>query len=147
MNRLLHFVFGAALALFNSEKCRAEEITDTNSLRVVVVPTTTHVRVGEHFTLKLRVENSTTTNQYVRVMSCSWPEQWKSSSPSIVGPDIFCTFNAPISETVPAGGAIKFDLEVSVPVPILIEPITSKLSFQMGFTPVGSKKTLWIKAV
>jgi hypothetical protein len=85
-----HFVFGAALALFASEKCKAEEISDTNSLRVVIVPTRTHVRIREHSTLTLRVANPTTTNQYVRVMSCSWPQQWKSSSPSISCQNLSC---------------------------------------------------------
>jgi hypothetical protein len=146
MNRLLRFLFAAALALFVYEESRAEEITDGNSLKVVVVPTRTHVRIGQHFTLKLRVENHAHTNQYVRVMSCGWPLQWKSSSSRLVGPDVVCTFNAPISQKVPAGGSIKFDLEVSVP-ELLIERIKSKLVFQMGFTPVGSKRTLWSKDV
>jgi len=151
MNRMFQFVVGAFLAVFvtsvASEKCRAEEIGDTNSLRVVVVPSKSDVRVREHFKLALRVENPTSTNQYVRVMSCSWPQEWQTSNPSIVSVGFACTANAPISLKIPAGGAITFDLEVLVPGPISIEPVTSKLSFQMGFTPLDRKKTFWSNEV
>lgn len=151
MNRISQFVVGAFLALLVtsvvSEKCRAVEIGDTNLLRVVVLPSKTDVRVRERFKLALRIENPTNTNQYVRVMSCSWPEQWRSSSPSIVDLGFACTFNAPITLKIPAGGSKTFDLDVYVPGPISIKPVTNKLSFQMGFTPLDSKKTFWSKEV
>jgi hypothetical protein len=111
---------------------------DTNSLKVVVKPEKTQVHVGEHFNLALRVENTATTNQYVRVMSCSWWQQWQPSNPSIFFDTEDCTWNAPMSLKIPAGGAITFDLKVSVS-----ELVSRKFSFQMGFTPIGSKETFW----
>jgi hypothetical protein len=111
---------------------------DTNSLKVVVKPEKTQVHVGEHFNLALRVENPATTNQYVRVMSCCWWQQWQPSNPSIFFDTEGCTWNAPMSLKIPAGGAITFDLKVSVS-----ELVSRKFSFQMGFTPIGSKETFW----
>jgi hypothetical protein len=112
--------------------------SDTNLLKVVVKPEKTQVHAGEHFNLALRVENTATTNQYVRVMSCSWWEQWQQSNPSIFFNTEDCTWNAPTSLEIPAGGAITFDLKA-----YLSEPVSRKFSFQMGFTPIGSKKIFW----
>jgi hypothetical protein len=120
---------------------------DTNSLKVVVKPGKTQVHVREHFKLALRVENPTTTNKYVRVMFCSWWQQWQPSDPSIFFITENCTFNAPISLKIPAGGAVTFDLEVYVSGAVSIDPVMRKLSFQMGFTPIGSKKIFWSKEV
>jgi hypothetical protein len=119
--------------------------SDTNSLKVVVKLDKTQIHVREHFNLALRVENPTTTNQFVRVMSCSWWQQWRPSNPSIYFWQEPCTWNAPTSLKIPAGGTITFDLEVYVSEPISIDPVTRKLSFQMGFTPIDSKKTFWSK--
>ena len=146
MNQVLHFIFGVLVALSISGKC-AGEISDSKSLRVVIIPTRTRVRVGEHFTVRLRIENPTTTNQYVRVMSCSWPQQWHSSSSSIIGPDIVCTFNVPVSKKISAGAAIKCEMEMCVPGPILSGRITDNLCFQLGFTPLDSEKTFWSNEV
>ena len=112
--------------------------SDTNSLNVVVKLEKTQVHVGEHFNLALRVENPTTTNQYVRVMSCSWWQQWQPSNSNIFFNTEGCTWNAPTSLVIPAGSAITFDLKAYVS-----EPVSRKFSFQMGFTPIGSKKTFW----
>lgn len=49
-------------------------------LRVTVVPSKTEVRVSEPFTLALRVENISQTDQTIRVMTCSWQDEWKSSN-------------------------------------------------------------------
>jgi len=121
--------------------------SDANSLKVVVKSEKTRVRVGELLNLALQVENPTTTNQYVRVETCGWPHEWQISNPIIRRPDMveICEFNPIITETIPAGGSIKFDLEVCVPgPPVWFEHLTGKkLSFQMGFTPIGSKKTFW----
>ncbi|MGA9778061.1 MAG: hypothetical protein ACLPRE_04850 [Limisphaerales bacterium] len=140
----LALVLSGELAAFSSSAA------DMNSLRVVVIPSKSDVRAGEHLNLALRVENPTTTNQYVRVWSCSWPQNWQISNPRTIRPDIvdICEFNPPITEKIPAGGSIRLDLEVIVSKPIsLIEPGTRKLSFQMGFTPIDSKKTFWSDVV
>jgi hypothetical protein len=111
---------------------------DTNSLRIVVIPSKTEVRVKEEFKVALRVENPTTTNQTVRVSSCSWWDSWKTSNTNIVWGGEVCKKNFPISIEIPPGGAYTNELAMFIP-----EPISEKtLSFSMGFTPDG-KQTFW----
>ncbi len=112
---------------------------DTNSLRVVVIPSKTEVRVKEKFNVALRVENPTTTNQTVRVWDCSWYEEWKTSNTNISWIDWVCTRNFERNVEIPPGGAYTNELEILIP-----EPISEKtLSFRMGFTPIDSKQTFW----
>jgi hypothetical protein len=116
---------------------------DTNLLRVVVIPSKTEVRVKETFKVALRVENPTTTNQTVRVWSCSWDEEWKSSNTNISWLGWICTRNVARNVEIPPGGAYTNELEMLIPEPI---PENS-LSFRMGFTPIDSEKTLWSDGV
>jgi hypothetical protein len=110
---------------------------DTNSLQVVVIPSKTEVHVKEKFKVALRVENLTTTNQTVRVWSCSWYDDWKTSNTNISLVFWDCTRNFPENVDVPPGGAYTNELEMLIP-----EPISEKtLSFRMGFTPIDSKQT------
>jgi hypothetical protein len=112
---------------------------DTNSLRVVVILSKTEVRIKESFKVALRVENSTTTNQTVRVMSCSWDEEWKTSNTNISWIGWVCTRNIDRNVEIPSGGAYTNELEM-----LISAPISEKtLSFRMGFTPIDSKQTFW----
>jgi hypothetical protein len=113
---------------------------DTNSLRVVVIPSKTEVRIKEKFNVALRVENPTTTSQTVRVESCTWHGEWKTSNTNISWIPEICTVNfGAINVEIPPGGAYTNELEMFIP-----EPISEKtLSFRMGFTPIDSKKTFW----
>jgi len=112
---------------------------DTNSLRVVVIPAKTEVHVKETFKVALRVENPTTTNQTMRVWSCSWDEEWKTSNTNISWLDWICTRNFEMNVEIPPGGAYTNELEMFIP-----EPISEKtLSFRMGFTPIDSDRTFW----
>lgn len=111
----------------------------TKSLRVVVKPLKTKVRVKEPFKVTLRVENPTTTNQTMRVMNCSWYDEWQTSNTNITWISWGCGKNFAMSVEIPPGGAYTNQLEMLIP-----EPISKKtLSFRMGFTPIGSKKTFW----
>lgn len=116
-------------------------------LKVAVVPSKTVVHVREHFNLSLLVENPTTTNQIVRVMWCSWPQQWQINSPIIHTMGFVCEMDFPRSIELPPGGSTTFNLEAVIPGPISIPPATKKLAFQMGFTPLDSNKTFWSKKV
>jgi hypothetical protein len=117
---------------------------DMNSLRVVVIPSKTEVHVKEKFKVALRVENPTSTNQTVRVWSCSWYEEWKTSNTNISWLDWICTVNfGPMNVEIPPGGAYANELEMFIP-----EPISKKtLSFRMGFTPIDSNQTFWSDGV
>jgi hypothetical protein len=73
MKKLL---LGLALVLGGILGFVSTKADDANSLRVVVIPSKTDVRVKELFKVVLRVENPTATNQIVRVWGCSWDEEW-----------------------------------------------------------------------
>jgi hypothetical protein len=116
---------------------------DTNALRVVVIPSKAEVRVKEKFKVALRVENTTTTNQTVRVWSCSWDEEWQTSNANISWLGWACTKNGVKNVEILPGGAYTNELEMLIP-----EPISKKtISFRMGFTPIDSEKTFWSDAV
>jgi hypothetical protein len=117
--------------------------TDTNKtpprLRVVIVPSKNEVSVKEQFKVGLRVENPTATNQTVRVWSCSWEEEWKTSNTNISWVSWVCTINNDYDLTIPPGGAYTNELEMLIP-----QPVSEKtLSFRMGFTPIDSQQTFW----
>jgi len=116
---------------------------DTNSLRVVVIPSKTEVHVKETFKVALRVENPTTTNQTVSVWSCSWDQEWKTSNTNISWLGWDCSRNFPMNIEIPPGGAYTNELGI-----FISEPISKKtLSFRMGFTPVDGKQTFWSNEV
>jgi len=137
---LLCLALGLSGALATFFTCAA----NTNSLRVVAIPTKTEVHVKERFSVALRVENPTTTGQTVRVESCSWFEEWKTSNTNISLIPWNCTVNfGAMNVEIPPGGAYTNELEMLIP-----EPISEKtLSFRMGFTPIDSKKTFWSEEV
>lgn len=133
----LALVLDGAVATFSTRAA------DTNSLRIVVIPSKTEVRVKETFKVALRVENLTTTNQIVRVWSCSWDEEWKTSITNIFWLGWDCTRNVVENVEITPGGAYTNELEIFIP-----EPISEKtISFRMGFTPIDSEKTFWSDAV
>jgi hypothetical protein len=112
---------------------------DTNSLRVVVIPSKTEVRIKEAFKVALRVENPTTTSQTVRVMSCSWEEEWKTSNTNVSWIGWACRKNSIMDVAIPPGGTYTNELAM-----LITGPISEKtLSFRMGFTPIGGTSTLW----
>ena len=116
---------------------------DTGSLRVVVIPSQTEVRVKEVFKVALRVENPAKTNQTVRVMNCSWDEEWKSSNPNVSWLGWNCTRNFAVNIEIQPNGAYTNELEMLIPKPIP----EKRLAFRMGFTPINSKKTFWSEEV
>ncbi len=115
----------------------------TNSLRVVIIPSKTDVRIREPFSLVLRVENPTRTNQTIRVMNCSWDEAWQSSSTNVTWIGWDCDKNFAVDVNIPPGGAYTNKLQM-----LIYNLISDKeLSFRMGFTSIGRAKTLWSNEV
>jgi hypothetical protein len=132
-------LLGLALVLGGILGSVSTNAADTNTLHVVVIPSKTEVRVKEQFKVALRVENPTTTNQMVRVMSCSWDDEWRSSNTNISWLSWDCEKNNMRSVKIPPSGGYTNELEMLIP-----EPISNQtLTFQMGFTPIGSEKTFW----
>ena len=112
-------------------------------LRAVVTPSTNEVRFRETFDVALRVENQSATNQTIRVMNCSWEEHWKSSNTNVSSRGWACTKNFPVNVDIPPGGAYTNKMQM-----LIYNLIPDKeLSFSMGFTAIGSGKTLWSNKV
>jgi hypothetical protein len=79
------------------------------------------------------------TNQTVRVMNCSWQDEWKSSNPKIPWGGAVCSKNFAVDVEIPPGGAYTNEARI-----LIYDLIPDKeLSFHMGFTPIGSGKTYW----
>ena len=139
----LKLILCLALVLSGILAAFASNAAGTDSLRVVVIPSKTEVHVKEKFKVALRVENLATTNQTVRVMSCSWDEEWKTSNTNISWIGWVCTRNGLVNVEIPPSGAYTNELEMLIP-----EPISEKtFSFRMGFTPIDSKQTFWSNEV
>jgi hypothetical protein len=122
-----------------NEMCRAAEAANSNSLRVIVKPSKTQVRINEPFQVALRVENVSATNQHLRVMNCSWDEHWKTSNTNITWLDWNCSKNFAATVELTPEGAYTNRMEMLVPTP----SANGKLSFRMGFTPIDGPVTLW----
>jgi hypothetical protein len=118
-------------------------VADTNSLGVVIIPSKTEVRIREPFSVAFRVENPTKTNQTVRVMGCSWDEEWQSSNTNIILAGWPCWANGPVDVEIHPGGAYTNEAPMCI-----YDLITNKeISFRMGFTSMGSKETYWSNEV
>jgi hypothetical protein len=132
-------ILGLALVLSSASAALSTSAGDTNSLRVIVNPSKTGVHVKEVFKVALCVENPTGTNQTVRVMGCSWDQEWKTSNTNISWIGWICTKNFARNVEIPPGGAYTNELEMLIPKPISLKT----LSFRMGFTPIDSNETFW----
>ena len=110
--------------------------------RIVVKPAKTRFRAG--ISLAFRVENLTTTNQYLHMSSQSWEELWTTSNPnvSLVIPD--ASANVPITVKIPPGGAYADELFAGITNPF---HKYRDISFQLGFTPREIGKTFWSNLV
>ena len=132
-----------ALVLSGIVTAFSTSAADKDSLRVVVIPSEAEVRVREPFSLAFRVENPTKTNQTVRMMGCSWDEEWQSSNTNIILAGWPCWANGPVDVEIHPGGAYTNEAPMCI-----YDLITNKeLSFRMGFTSMGSKQTYWSNEV
>ncbi len=134
-------VIGIRIALADS--LLKSEGDNAPALTVVVKPSKTKVRVKEQFKVHLLVENPTPITQHVRMMNCSWRDQWNTSNQQIFMDRWECTKNFEVTIDIVPGGAWTNELDMSVPEPISQD----RLSFKMGFTPIGSPKTYWSDSV
>jgi len=94
-----------ALVLSGIVTAFSTSAADKDSLRVVVIPSEAEVRVREPFSLAFRVENPTKTNQTVRMMGCSWDEEWQSSNTNIILAGWPCWANGPVDVEIHPGSA------------------------------------------
>jgi hypothetical protein len=109
------------------------------ALRVFDVPATNNIRVREPFQMALRVENPTTTNQTIGVMTCSWFDEWQVSNTNVSWMGWDCTKNNSHTIILPPGGAYTNEATM-----LIYNLISNKeVSFRMGFTSMGSTQTFW----
>jgi hypothetical protein len=107
-------------------------------LSVQATPAKKAVRLNEEFDVRLRVVNTSAETQSFQVMNCSWDEHWKSDSPAVTWMGWDCTKNFPIAVTLKRGEAYEKKLPM-----LVIKGAPGRVSFKMGFRPIGSKRTYW----
>jgi hypothetical protein len=101
--------------------------------QVTITPTKKAFHTNEPICIYTKVENVTETNQTVVLWSCSWWEQFRSTSLQIkLWPGYHCTANAPLSVEIPAGKSWEKELKLWVSEPVL----TNTVSFQIKFVPL-----------
>jgi RNA polymerase sigma factor (sigma-70 family) len=121
------------------EKPAAKANEKADMLTVTIKPQKNPVRVKEPFKVDLRVVNSSKAAQSFQVMSCSWDEHWKSSNDRVSWEGWPCAENSAVTVKLEPGEAYEKTLPMLLPAGKPQE----KVSFKMGFTPIGSKQTFW----
>jgi uncharacterized protein (TIGR03067 family) len=114
-----------------------------NALTVTIKPQKKQVRAKEPFDVDLRVVNLSKSPQSFRVMNCSWYEHWKSSNGRVSWQGWDCAENAAVTVKLDPGEAY----EKTLPMLLLAGKPLEKVSFKVGFTPIGSKQTYWSNEV
>jgi RNA polymerase sigma factor (sigma-70 family) len=125
------------------ERPKAAKGDEKDLLTVTAVPQKVQVRVEEPFDVRLRVVNSSRSTQSLRVMNCSWDEHWKSSNGQVSWVGWNCAKNFAVTEKLEPGEVY----EKTLPMLLLAGGPQRKVSFRMGFTPIGSKRTYWSNEV
>ena len=108
-------------------------------LTVQLGPGRSAVRVNAPFKVALWVINTSHSNQTVRVMNCSWYDEWQTSNTNLIPKLWDCTKNFPVNVNLRPGDFYTNELEMSVRASFP----PGKLRFRMGFTPIGGTTTFW----
>jgi hypothetical protein len=119
---------------------------DRESFCVTIWTKTTRIQISDPFDVTLRVVNATEKPHSLQVMSCSWNDHWKNNNSRIVwagGVSIESAGNTTIEIKLEPGEAYEKHVQMAV----LDGPRLVTTSFQMGFTPIGEKKTYWSNKV
>lgn len=119
--------------------CGGLDIASATPFEVDVRTSRTDVRVNVPFKVALWVINTSHSNQTVRVMNCSWYDEWQTSNTNLIPKLWVCTRNFPVDVNLRPGEFYTNELEMSVPASFP----SGKLWFRMGFTPIGSATTFW----
>jgi RNA polymerase sigma factor (sigma-70 family) len=122
-----------------NEKPKGGVGDEENTLTVTIKPQKNRVRAKEPFKVDLRVVNSSTSTQSFRVMNCSWDEHWKSSNERVSWERWDCKENCDETVKLEPGEAY----EKTLPMLLVARQPQGKVTFKMGFTPIGSKQTFW----
>src|SRR6516165_3909519 len=84
-------------------------------LEVQAGPSRTHdIRVNVPFKMALWVINTSRSNQTVRVMNCSWYDEWQISDTNVIPTVWDCTKNFAVDVNLRPGGFYTNEIEMSV---------------------------------
>jgi hypothetical protein len=112
------------------------------AVAIAVAPVQTRLHRGDGFDVELRTTNNTRHLQAFRIMSCSWAEAWKTDDAQIDASPIACTRNGEITLRLAPGATDVRTLNLEVAKDAALGTHT----FRLGFTPIGSRDTLWSAA-
>lgn len=125
------------------EKPAAKANEKADTLTVTIKSQKNPVRVKEPFKVDLRVVNSSKATQSFRVMNGSWDEHWKSSNDRVSWERWPVSENSAVTVNLEPGEAY----EKTLPMLLLTGKPQEKVSFKMGFTPIGSNQSFWSNEV
>jgi hypothetical protein len=140
--KLICLAFALLGLIFSGVKSFAQQ-NSSLALHVIVIPSKTEVHPGETFDAALRVENPAKINQTIRVMNCSWYNEWQSDNPKVSCPVWVCAKNFAVNVAIPPGGAYTNELQMTV----LKNVSDRSLKFRLGFTSIGGEKVFWSNPV
>jgi len=110
------------------------------TFKIIVTPTKSRVHLNEYFDMHLQIRNETTTPQQINIMGGGWLFQWKASSPNVEFAPVLCSKDSTIAIKIAPGESYTRLMGLFT----IVGPVnSSSLSFKMGFTSVGSRKTYW----
>jgi hypothetical protein len=136
--RLLAFIVVCLTSIFlvagDSVTNTLAQSKEAELFKVIVKPSKNQVHVKETFKVALKVQNQTSTNQNLYVMSCSWAQHWRTDSDFIMSHAMFkCWENSPLTINLPPGDSYEKELPLWIPQPVS----TNKISFRMVFNPLN----------
>jgi RNA polymerase sigma factor (sigma-70 family) len=114
-----------------------------NTLTVTIEPQKNRIRADEPFNVDVRVVNSSKSPQTIRVMSGSWRGHWKSSNESVAWERVVILKDVEQKVILEPGKAY----EKTGAMFLVAGKPQQKVSFKVGFTPIGSNETFWSNEV
>lgn len=138
MKRAMQYLIGSIFILLCvglMPVCKADE-----AFKIIVTPTKSRVHLNEYFDMHLQIRNETSVPQQINIMGGGWLFQWKASSPNVEFAPVLCSKDSTIAIKISPGESYTRLMGLFT----IVGPINSNsLSFKMGFTSVGSRKTYW----
>jgi len=116
---------------------------DMKMLKAEVVLATQVAMPGGEIKATFRIRNTGKTTQRIRVMSCSWPDDWNTDSKAIFIPAWDCVKNLTYEEELAPNSVYEQagSLQVSS------EAAAGAVTFKCGFQPFRGATRIWTEAM
>jgi len=111
--------------------------TPAATIDASLAPGTVHR--GEAFGVRVRITNTSGAPQKFRIMSCSWPEEWRSSDPQIASLGWPCDKNFETTLELAPGAIDTRTLQLTP----TAQASSGAHTLRVGFTPIGAAVALW----